>query len=124
MAGPERGSAMAYDVPQLLQMSQKELDDLFSASESGPISGGEGDGRAIIKPGTPLPPKSRNSFLSLSGRGRFSKAGHLVNRIGVKAFGPEAEFPDAPVYLAFFGDCDGSSGMLLADFAIRAGLPQ
>ncbi len=32
-----------------------------------------------------------------------------------------AQFPDAPVYLAFFGDCDGSPGMLLADFADRAG---
>jgi hypothetical protein len=39
----------------------------------------------------------------------------------LKPFGPEAEFPDAPVYLAFFGDCDGSAGMLLADFANRAG---
>jgi hypothetical protein len=39
----------------------------------------------------------------------------------LKVFGPEAEFPDAPVYLAFFGDCDGSASMLLADFADRAG---
>ncbi len=36
-------------------------------------------------------------------------------------YGPAAEFPDAPVYLAFFGDCDGSSSTLLADFANRAG---
>ena len=29
-------------------------------------------------------------------------------------------FPDAPVYLAFLGDCDGPSGRLLADIAQRA----
>jgi hypothetical protein len=29
-------------------------------------------------------------------------------------------FPDAPVYLAFLGDCDGSADRLLADFAVRA----
>ncbi|HMF07377.1 MAG TPA: hypothetical protein VKE72_10250 [Methylocella sp.] len=39
----------------------------------------------------------------------------------LKVFGPAAEFPDAPVYLAFFGDCDGSADMLLADFANLAG---
>jgi hypothetical protein len=38
-----------------------------------------------------------------------------------KAFGPGAAFPDAPIYLAFLGDCDGSAGALLADFANRAG---
>ncbi len=37
----------------------------------------------------------------------------------LKPFG--ADFPDAPVYLAFFGDCDGSAGNLLADFAAFAG---
>ena len=30
-------------------------------------------------------------------------------------------FRDAPIYLAFLGDCDGSADMLLADFANRAG---
>lgn len=39
----------------------------------------------------------------------------------LKAFGREAEFPDAPTYLAFFGDCDGSASTLLAGFAYRAG---
>jgi hypothetical protein len=32
-----------------------------------------------------------------------------------------APFPDAPIYLAFLGDCDGSAGALLADFTNRAG---
>jgi hypothetical protein len=38
----------------------------------------------------------------------------------LKVFGPDAEFPDAPIYLAFLGDCDGSAELLLADFADRA----
>ena len=39
----------------------------------------------------------------------------------LKVFGPAAEFPDAPIYLAFLGDCDGPADLLLADFAGRAG---
>ena len=39
----------------------------------------------------------------------------------LSVFGPEAEFPDAPIYLAFLGDCDGSADFLLADFVDRAG---
>ena len=34
-------------------MSQRELDDLFSASSAGPIPSGEARGTAIIAPGTP-----------------------------------------------------------------------
>ena len=48
---------MAYDVAQLLRMTQKELDDLFTASEAGPIPDGEADGAVIIKPGTALSPE-------------------------------------------------------------------
>ncbi|WOJ90393.1 hypothetical protein RZS28_03615 [Methylocapsa polymorpha] len=36
----------------------------------------------------------------------------------LEAYG--AAFPNAPVYLAFLGDCDGSAEGLLADFAFRA----
>jgi hypothetical protein len=43
---------MAYDVPQLLAMSQKQLDDLFTASTAGDIPNGEATGTAIIAPGT------------------------------------------------------------------------
>jgi hypothetical protein len=39
----------------------------------------------------------------------------------LEPFGPEAAFPNAPIYLAFFGDCDGSAGLVLADFADLAG---
>jgi hypothetical protein len=43
---------MAYDVAQLLSLSQKELDDLFTASPAGDIPDGPAKGTAIIAPGT------------------------------------------------------------------------
>ena len=43
---------MAYDVPQLLTMSQKELDELFTKSAAGDIPDGEAQGTAIVAPGT------------------------------------------------------------------------
>ena len=43
---------MAYDVPQLLAMSQVQLDDLFRASPAGDIPTGSAAGTAIIAPGT------------------------------------------------------------------------
>ena len=43
---------MAYDAPQLLQMSGEQLDQLFSASPAGDIPDGSAKGTAIIAPGT------------------------------------------------------------------------
>ena len=43
---------MAYDVPQLLTMSQAQLDELFTNSLPGDIPDGEGKGTAIVAPGT------------------------------------------------------------------------
>ena len=43
---------MAYDVAKLLSMSQAELDALFTNSPVGNIPNGEGEGTAIIAPGT------------------------------------------------------------------------
>jgi len=43
---------MAYDVAKLLTMSQAELDALFTNSPVGNIPDGEGEGTAIIAPGT------------------------------------------------------------------------
>jgi hypothetical protein len=43
---------MAYDVPQLLQMSNQQLDQLFSASPAGDIPNGVAKGTAIIANGT------------------------------------------------------------------------
>jgi hypothetical protein len=43
---------MAYTAPQLLSMSEGDLDSLFSSSPSGEIPNGEAKGTAIIAPGT------------------------------------------------------------------------
>jgi hypothetical protein len=74
---------MAYDVPQLLSMSQKELDDLFCASEARPIPDGEADGSVIIAPGTATSPEIDKFLHIFAWKGKVfdSKAGRLVNRI-------------------------------------------
>src|SRR5215470_15294109 len=46
------GWPMPYDVPQLLKMSQAQLDELFTKSPVGDIPNGEGEGTAIVAPGT------------------------------------------------------------------------
>jgi hypothetical protein len=43
---------MATIVPDLLKMSQAQLDELFTKSPAGEIPDGEGKGTAIIAPGT------------------------------------------------------------------------
>jgi hypothetical protein len=43
---------MAYDVPQLLQMSNQQLDQLFSGSPAGNIPDGVAKGTAIVANGT------------------------------------------------------------------------
>jgi hypothetical protein len=43
---------MTYDVPQLLTLSQAQLDELFATSPAGDIPDGEAQGTAIIAPGT------------------------------------------------------------------------
>ena len=45
---------MAYDVNQLLEMKQPDLDRLFRSSPAGDIPAGEANGTAIIDPGTEL----------------------------------------------------------------------
>lgn len=43
---------MSITVPDLLKMSQTDLDDLFKKSDPGPIPDGAAEGTAIIAPGT------------------------------------------------------------------------
>jgi hypothetical protein len=74
---------MAYDVAQLLRMNQKELDDLFSASEAGPIPDGQAEGTAIIAPGTVYSPEIAElvNYFAWQGKVFDAKAGFLKNRI-------------------------------------------
>ena len=74
---------MAYDVEKLMEMSQQELDELFSGVEAGPIPDGEAEGTAIVAPGTrftPLVAKFINSF-AWQGKVFDSEKGVLKNRI-------------------------------------------
>jgi hypothetical protein len=74
---------MTYDVPQLLKMSQADLDVLFTASEPGPIPNGQGEGTAIIAPGTVFSPELASFVSHFAWQGKIfdAKAGLLRNRI-------------------------------------------
>jgi hypothetical protein len=74
---------MVYDVDQLLRMSQAELDALFSSLEAGPIPDGEGDGTAIIAPGTVFTREIAAFVNHFAWQGKVfdAKAGLLKNRI-------------------------------------------
>ena len=71
---------MPYDVPQLLRMSQAELDALFTASEAGPIPEGQADGTAIIAPGTNFSPEIASSSAMFAWQGKVfdSKVRHAA----------------------------------------------
>lgn len=74
---------MAYDVAQLLAMTQKELDDLFLASPAGDIPDGPAKGTAIIAPGTKYTETIAEvvNYFGWQGKVFDSKNGVLKNRI-------------------------------------------
>ena len=74
---------MAYDVAQLLRMSQADLDALFTRSEAGPIPDGEGKGTAIIASGTSFNDEIATlvNFFAWQGKVFDAKAGLLKNKI-------------------------------------------
>lgn len=74
---------MAYDVPQLLKMSQVELDALFTGSAAGEIPNGEAQGTAIIAPGTTYSAKIATFINHFAWQGKTfdAKKGSLKNRL-------------------------------------------
>ena len=74
---------MAYDVAQLLSMSQADLDTLFTQSSAGDIPDGEADGTAIVAPGTMFSPNIAKfvSLFAWQGKVFDGKKGVLKNRI-------------------------------------------
>jgi hypothetical protein len=74
---------MAYDVQQLLQMSNADLDSLFSGSPAGDIPDGQAKGTAIIAPGTKFSAEIAEfiSFFAWQGKTFDAKRGVLRNRI-------------------------------------------
>jgi hypothetical protein len=74
---------MAYDVQQLLKMSQAELDDLFTKSPPGPIPTGEARGTAIVAPGTTYSPSLAEFISNFAWQGKVfdGEKGVLRNKI-------------------------------------------
>ena len=81
---------MAYDVTQLLAMSQTELDDLFRASPPGDIPNGVADGTAIIAPGTKYTHSIAHLINLFGWQGKVFDAQKGVLKNKVLVFGFEA----------------------------------
>jgi hypothetical protein len=81
---------MAYTEPQLLSMSEKELDDLFSTSPSGDIPNGEAQGTAIIAAGTPFTSEIASLINTFTWQGKSFDAAHGTLRNRILAFGLNA----------------------------------
>jgi hypothetical protein len=81
---------MAYDAPQLMKMSQTDLDNLFRASPAGDIPNGQANGTAIIATGTVFSPAIAEMINLFGWQGKVfdAQTGLLKNRI--LAFGVEA----------------------------------
>jgi len=74
---------MPYDIQQLLEMTQPQLDDLFTNSPVGDIPDGEGKGTAIIAAGTRFTPEIAEFINHFAWQGKIfdAKAGFLKNKI-------------------------------------------
>ena len=81
---------MAYDVPQLLAMSQAELDKLFTDSPTGEIPNGEAIGTAIVAPGTKYTQEIATLISHFSWQGKNFDAARGVLRNRILAFGLNA----------------------------------
>jgi hypothetical protein len=81
---------MPYTVPQLLGMSQKDLDDLFKASEPGEIPNGEANGTVIIAPGTTYTEEIAMFINHFAWQGKTFDAGNGTLRNRILPFGLNA----------------------------------
>ena len=74
---------MAITVPDLLKMSQAQLDELFTNSPPGEIPDGEAKGTAIIAPGTTYTDEIAEfiNHFAWQGKNFDAKKGALRNRI-------------------------------------------
>jgi hypothetical protein len=90
------------DVNKLLQMSQQQLDDLFTKSEPGPIPDGAAKGTAIIAPGTTFSAEIAAAINLFAWQGKTFDAEHKVLRNKITALGLNAivaEVYKAPSWL-------------------------
>src|SRR6266581_3826767 len=81
---------MAYEVSQLMKMTQAQLDELFTKSAPGEIPEGEAEGTAIIAAGSQFTPDIAAFINHFGWQGKVfdAKRGVLKNRIMV--FGIQA----------------------------------
>lgn len=81
---------MAYDVAQLLDMTQTQLDELFRASPPGDIPDGTAQGTAIIAPGTRYTESIAHIINIFGWQGKVFDAQKGVLKNKVSPFGIEA----------------------------------
>jgi hypothetical protein len=81
---------MAYDIPQLLSMSEADLDNLFSSSMPGDIPNGEAQGTAIVASGTKFSPEIASFVNHFAWQGKTFDAARGVLRNRILSFGLNA----------------------------------
>jgi hypothetical protein len=81
---------MAYNISQLLAMSQAELDKLFTDSPTGEIPNGEAIGTAIVAPGTKYTQEIATLINHFGWQGKNFDAARGVLRNRILAFGLNA----------------------------------
>src|SRR6202045_4174272 len=101
---------MAITVPDLLKMSQAQLDELFTNSPTGDIPNGEGKGTAIIAPGTTSNQDIAELINHFARQGKIFDASKGVLRNEILPFGLRAII--AKVYKAPSG-LDGKECIVL-----------
>ncbi|HKE96159.1 MAG TPA: hypothetical protein VKB34_17755 [Povalibacter sp.] len=78
---------MPYDVRQLLDSSQAELDQIFAKGEPKPIPNGEGKGTAIVAPGTKFSHEIASLVNIFAWQGKVFDASAGVLKNHISAFG-------------------------------------
>ena len=81
---------MATTVPELMKMSQAQLDELFSSVAAGPIPTGEAEGTAIVAPGTDFTPAIAKFVNLFAWQGKIFDPEHGVLRNRITSFGLHA----------------------------------
>jgi len=81
---------MVIDVHGLMEMTQAQLDDLFTKSSPGPIPDGPAEGTAIIAPGTKFTAHIASAINLFAWQGKTFDAAHGVLRNRISAFGLNA----------------------------------
>ncbi|MGC1323162.1 MAG: hypothetical protein WA849_13340 [Candidatus Udaeobacter sp.] len=81
---------MAVTVPEMLKMSQAQLDDLFTESPVGEIPNGEAKGTAIVAPGTTYTQDVANFINHFAWQGKVFDPSKGVLRNKILPFGLNA----------------------------------